>query len=71
MGNGTATHSLFLVSHILRLNLHAEVDPDALYTVTELNRVDNTPLPFEGKTFTGRYLMDNGLEIPYTNNVDY
>ncbi len=49
----------------------AGLDPDALYTVTELNRVDNTPLPFEGKTFTGRYLMDNGLEIPYTNNVDY
>lgn len=60
----------FADQHLPRVPM-AGLDPDALYTVTELNRVDNTPLPFEGKTFTGRYLMDNGLEIPYTNNVDY
>jgi alpha-galactosidase len=47
------------------------LDPDRLYTVTELNRVDNTPLPFEGKTFTGRYLMSNGLELPLSHNVDW
>jgi len=60
----------FADQHLPRVPM-AGLDPDALYTVTELNRVDNSPLPFEGKTFTGRYLMDNGLEIPYTNNVDY
>lgn len=49
----------------------AGLDPDKLYTVTELNRVDNSPLPFEGKTFTGRYLMSNGLEMPLSHNVDW
>ncbi len=49
----------------------AGLDPDKVYTVHELNRIDNDPLPYEGKRFTGRYLMDNGLEMPLTYNVDY
>lgn len=49
----------------------AGLDPDRLYTVTELNRIDNEPLSFEGKSFTGRYLMSDGLEIPLTHKVDY
>lgn len=49
----------------------AGLDPDKNYTVRELNRIDNTPLPYEGKTFSGRYLMSNGLEMPLTHNVDY
>lgn len=49
----------------------AGLDPDATYTVTELNRIDNTPLPCEGKSYTGRYLMDQGLELPLSHNVDY
>ncbi len=49
----------------------AGLDPDKMYTVTELNRIDNEPLPFEGKSFTGRYLMSNGLEMPLTYKVDY
>ena len=49
----------------------AGLDPDKTYTVTELNRIDNEPLSFEGKSFSGRYLMSNGLEIPLTNKVDY
>lgn len=49
----------------------AGLDPDKTYTVTELNRIDNEPLPFEGKSFTGRYLMSNGLEMPLTYKVDY
>ncbi len=49
----------------------AGLDPDATYTVHELNRIDNEPLPFEGKSFTGRYLMANGLEMPETHKVDY
>lgn len=56
--------------HLPRVTLDG-LDPDKSYTVTELNRIDNKPLPFEGKTFTGRYLMENGLEIPYTHDVDY
>ncbi len=41
------------------------LDPDKIYRVTELNAIDATPLPYEGKTFSGRYLMDAGLDLPY------
>ena len=44
---------------------------DKMYHLHELNRIDNEPLAFEGKTFSGAYLMANGLEIPYTHNVDH
>ena len=49
----------------------AGLDPEKEYRVTELNRIDNEPLPYEGKTFTGKYLMANGLEMPLTYKVDY
>lgn len=49
----------------------AGLDPDRLYRVRELNRIDNVPLPYEGKAFSGRFLMENGLEIPYRHIVDY
>ena len=49
----------------------AGLDPDKTYVVTELNRVDNEPLPYEGKAFTGRFLMSNGLEMPLSHNVDW
>lgn len=49
----------------------AGLDPDRMYRVEELNRIDNEPLPFEGKLFSGRFLMDNGLEIPLEHKVDY
>lgn len=45
--------------------------PDKYYKVHELNRIDNVPLNFEGKVFSGAYLMTNGLEIPYSHRVDY
>ena len=45
--------------------------PDMTYRITELNRIDNQPLPFEGKVYSGAFLMENGLEIPYTHQVDY
>ena len=49
----------------------AGLDPDRKYVVTELNRIDKTPLPYEGKKFTGRFLMNNGLEIPSEHNLDW
>ncbi len=49
----------------------AGLDPDKNYRVTELNRIDNNPLSYEGKVFSGRYLMSNGLEMPLDHNVDY
>ena len=47
----------------------AGLDPDRLYKVTELNSIDIKPLSYEGKVFTGKYLMDNGLEMPQNYNV--
>ncbi len=48
----------------------AGLDPDRLYKVTELNSIDVKPLSFEGNEFSGKFLMDNGLEMPKNYNVD-
>lgn len=47
----------------------AGLDPDRNYKVTEMNRIDLKPLAFEGKSFSGRYLMDKGLEMPLSHNA--
>ena len=47
----------------------AGLDPTKKYRIRELNRIDVKPLPYEGKVFTGKFLMETGLEIPYTHNV--
>lgn len=49
----------------------AGLNPQKRYRITELNRIDNNPLAFEGKDFSGEYLMQNGLEIPYGHNADW
>ena len=56
--------------HLPRVKM-AGLDIDKNYKITELNRIDNEPLKFEGKVYSGNYLMSNGLEIPYIHNVDY
>ena len=48
--------------HLPRVKM-AGLDPDRRYTVTELDRIGG-PLSFEGKSFSGKYLMENGLDIP-------
>lgn len=60
----------FVNQHLPRVTM-AGLDSAKTYRIHELNRIDNEPLPFEGKCFSGAYLMANGLEIPYTHNVDY
>ncbi|MDO4462082.1 MAG: alpha-galactosidase [Bacteroidia bacterium] len=60
----------FMNQHLPRV-LMAGLDPNKVYKVTELNRIDKDALPFEGKSFTGKYLMEVGLELPYTHNVDW
>lgn len=46
------------------------LDPERRYRVTELNRVDKKPLRFESKVYTGRFLMETGLEIPLAHDLD-
>lgn len=48
----------------------AGLDPSKLYRIREINRIDRTPLPYEGKVFTGRFLMETGLEIPYAHDLE-
>ncbi len=60
----------FCDQHFPRVRM-VGLDPDKLYRVHELNRIDNVPLPYEGKVFSGKFLMDSGLEIPYGHTVDY
>ena len=41
------------------------LDPAATYRIHELNRYSSEPdLPFEGQSFSGRFLMEIGLELP-------
>ncbi len=56
--------------HLPRIKMQG-LDPNKTYTVHELNRIDNSPLPCEGKSYTGAYLLANGLELPYSHDVDY
>ncbi len=56
--------------HLQRITLDG-LDPEKIYTITELNRIDNEPLPYEGKSFTGAFLMSNGLEMPLSHKVDW
>ena len=49
----------------------AGLNSNKKYRISELNRIDNKPLNFEGKIYSGTYLMQNGLEIPYNHIVDY
>jgi len=44
------------------------LDPDKYYRIKELNRTDKAPLAFEGKIYSGKYLMANGLEMPYRHS---
>ena len=60
----------FKDEHFPCVKMHG-LDPDKRYKVRELNRIDKTPLQHEGKTYSGRYLMDNGLEMPYSHDLDY
>lgn len=40
---------------------------DAQYRLTELNVEDKRPLSVEGKTFSGKLLMEQGIELPLRN----
>lgn len=59
----------FFDEHLPKVTM-AGLDPSRCYRITELNRIDRTPLPYEGKVFTGKFLMETGLEIPYSHNVE-
>ena len=49
----------------------AGLDPDKVYRIRELNKIDLRNLPYEGKTFTGKFLMETGLAIPLKHTVEH
>ena len=57
----------FQNEHLPRVKM-AGLDAKKMYKVHELNRVDVHPMDVEGKVFSGEYLMNNGLEMPRSNN---
>ena len=60
----------FYDDHLPRVKM-AGLAPEKRYRIRELNRIDNEPLPYEGLSFSGKFLMENGLEIPLKHKVDY
>ncbi len=57
----------FVNEHYPRVKM-AGLDPERQYRIKELNRTDKSNLPYEGKIYSGRFLMANGLEIPYRHD---
>lgn len=60
----------FYDAHLPRIKM-AGLDAARRYKVRELDVIDNKPLEYEGKSFSGKYLMEHGLEMPLTNDVDW
>ena len=56
----------FQNEHLPRVKM-AGLDPGKMYKIHELNRIDKNPMDVEGKSFSGAYLMNHGLEMPYRN----
>ncbi|MGM9803986.1 MAG: alpha-galactosidase [Muribaculaceae bacterium] len=59
----------FYGMHIPRVPM-AGLDAGKHYRVSELNRIDKTPLPCQDKVYSGEYLMNNGLEMPLLYDID-
>ena len=60
----------FQNEHLPRIRM-AGLDAQRQYKVHELNRIDQRPMYCEGKTYSGAYLMNHGLEIPTTHDLDW
>ncbi len=58
----------FVDDHLPRITM-AGLDPNKVYTIRELNRIDNEPLFCEGRKYTGAYLMNYGIDLPTGHNV--
>lgn len=56
--------------HLPRVKM-AGLDENKMYKIKELDVIDNKPLDCEGKSYSGKYLMEHGLEMPYVHEVDW
>ena len=60
----------FQNEHLPRVKM-AGLDANKYYKVHELNRIDLRPMDIEGKSYSGAYLMNHGLEMPYRNEPEW
>ena len=60
----------FQNEHLPRVKM-AGLDANKNYKVHELNRIDLHPMDVEGKVYSGAYLMNHGLEMPYRNEPEW
>ncbi len=60
----------FQNEHLPRVKM-AGLNPQRMYKVHELNRIDVKPLAIEGQSFSGAYLMNHGLDVPYRNDTEW
>lgn len=60
----------FQNEHLPRVKM-AGLDASKNYKIHELNRIDLRPMDIEGKVFSGAYLMNHGLEMPYRNEPEW
>ncbi|WP_028911044.1 alpha-galactosidase [Prevotella sp. MA2016] len=60
----------FQNEHLPRVKM-AGLDANKNYKVHELNRIDQRPMDVEGQVFSGAYLMNHGLEMPYRNEPEW
>ena len=60
----------FQNEHLPRVRM-AGLDANKYYKVRELNRIDLKPMDCEGKSYSGAYLMNHGLEMPYRNETEW
>lgn len=54
--------------HLPLLRLQG-LDPGARYTIHELNALPGDSFPLEGRTFTGAFLMQHGVEMPQNHSI--
>ena len=60
----------FQNEHLPRVKM-AGLDASKNYKIHELNRIDLRPMDIEGQVFSGAYLMNHGLEMPYRNEPEW
>ena len=60
----------FQNEHLPRVKM-AGLDANKRYKIHELNLIDLKPMDIEGQSFSGAYLMNHGLEMPYRNEPEW
>ena len=55
----------FYDNHPPRVKM-AGLDPARMYKIVELDKAPGRPMAFEGRSFSGAFLMNVGLEMPYS-----